>query len=995
MPILLTLLLLFGWTPSALAGATLAQSERPVEVVRRWETLVLPAGFDLDLRSGVVVSRPEPGSASLRYAGGRLSSATPLRLLPTAAGKAPSQFARDGGEAIPGVMPSAGQNLIFDCFGGAWGLVRILKVAPENLTIEFVLETDPAVRTLERLPSELTARSRPNGVTLEWPAQGGELHLIERRRIAASVGEAHGAWEEVARKEGGEWVDEDLQLARLSEYRVSLVGDGGHFGSIASGIPGVEPPQVRAQVGPGTELNLFSAIEDGLRTDLTIELIRSNGVQVLPGDGVHARMLTQAESENWHLTEVEESGYRKQHFFVPPGRTLALHLPEGIHCLLRVEEIGEQFVVLSRRLDLSGDLLFPPVPMQPQAQWEPERGVVFRFPDVHDGAPRERALVLIERERTLDKGDWETCVVGAAGELELVDHCDVSELLVRYRFRQGMNMERMSPSGEPLTILVGDDSDESRALLLKRAILDLGAADFSRRERARAVLVALGEGAWPLLREALRSDNAELASSARELLISGLREAGKNQEVIQGGLARLLLSIRAEELGLGRPPHQNWTSRFLGVRALACLEGLGWRATAPGEVTAWRRVLSESDPELGVRLVAGLASAFERQGLGPDLGFPMDLQSEEPGHSEVWPYASESQTKLTRRDPWTDLVEAQARHALDGAQAGSREEREHAEGELTLAHSLTAHFRRTGDDLFLDCALRLLTDPLARLRGALELAQARSKARASAVPHWRSVRLDAPQTELLEQELQQLKGGGGEPLEIILPAGVYEPLAGGGAIAVDGAEFRLRAEGEVELHVGFTLLKGCRAGFSGLSIIPDQGIAINVVQSELFLRDCWLEGGTLGLLGTDAIVEMEGCTVISPSSAGVGAAGLRFGGRSMLLASATRIECPGVAISGLRAALLDRCVVISTHRNAIEGGTSSDLWALACLIQAEKAPYLRMTRGVLEGVCVVGDLNSSLDGNLGVRLCAEHMRCDAELAEFESELWLGRCCLSR
>ncbi len=134
---------------------------------------------------------------------------------------------------------------------------------------------------------------------------------------------------------------------------------------------------------------------------------------------------------------------------------------------------------------------------------------------------------------------------------------------------------------------------------------------------------------------------------------------------------------------------------------------------------------------------------------------------------------------------------------------------------------------------------------------------------------------------------------------------------------------------------------------------------------------------------------------MSPPSAGVGAAGVRFGGRSLLIARGSRIECPGVAISGARAMLLDRCVVISSQRNAIEGGTGSDLWALASLIQAEKSPYVRLTRGVLEGVAVVGDLDSSLSGNWGVRACSEHLRCDAEQADFEPDLWMERCSLGR
>jgi hypothetical protein len=983
------LLLAPGPGPGVLPGSGAGGAER------LWEMVHLPANFVLDLGTGIVTSRGEGQRPTLEYSRGRLHSASPLRLLPPHADAPRTRIDRDGGVAVSGTQPAPGQELVFDCFEEAWGYLRVLAISDQAIELEYLLEPDLRRRELVREPARVGARSGPSGVQLDWSAQAGLFYRIERRRLPRDPGDQRGDWEEVARVSSGRWTDDQVALARFSEYRVTLDSEDGGFGATGFGAAGIEPPDVRCEVGPGSELNLLSATTDNLRTDLTIEYVRSNGVQFFPGEGVEARVLMPEEESEWVLPELFPDGFRRQRFFVPPGRTLAVRLPEGVHGLVRVESVRGEIVTLGRQLDLDGGRVFPPVPDLPRAIWEPGRGVVFEFDAERKAPPEGAPMRLVEREETLDAGDWVVCARGAVGQQVLVDADVGDKLLVRYRFRQGLGGGQLSPSSAPLTVLVGGDSQEARAALLERAILDLGSADYDRRGRARAVLLALGEGAWPILRDALRSENAELASAARDLLKAG---AGQDDEV-SGNLARLLISIRAEELGLEHPPHPDWVSPQLGARASAALRGLGWRETTAGVVADWRRVLAEADPQESVRLCAGLAALLAEEGLGPDLGPLIPARTRKERTEDEWLADLDlEQPRATERvHPWSRLVEMQARHELDDERVHTSAELARARENGVLARFLTAHYDRTDDELFLDCALRLIADPVARLRGAVEFAETlrRPDRFGDAGRPAHVVRLEAPDSELLLEELNLLRDNDLRGIEFVLPAGVYDPLPDGQQIVIEKAAFRLRGEGTVELHLGITLQKGSEAVFENLRIVPESGIAVNVHQSSLLLRDCLLRGGSLGLLGTNAVVELERSAVIAPKSAGLSASAIRFSGLSMLLASESRIESAGVALYAARATLLDRCVVLSTQLVGIEGSSGGDLWIVNSLVKSRKAPFTRVTQGVLDGAILYGELEAALSNAAGLKICSEHLRCDGELAPFDRALWLGRCALGR
>jgi hypothetical protein len=230
-------------------------------------------------------------------------------------------------------------------------------------------------------------------------------------------------------------------------------------------------------------------------------------------------------------------------------------------------------------------------------------------------------------------------------------------------------------------------------------------------------------------------------------------------------------------------------------------------------------------------------------------------------------------------------------------------------------------------------------------------------------------------------------------VEIVLPPGVYTLPTGGTSTVFEGSRFHLRGEGEVELRFGFTLMQGCDAVFQNLVIAPESGIALNLARSQALLVDCEVRGGTLGIFGTEAIVGLRRSAILSPPVAGANAAGIRFGARSFLLASESRIESPAVAISGARAALLLRCVVLSEHLSAIEGGGKDELWAVGCLLRGGNAALSRIERGLLDGVVLLNGKPGSFQLGNRMKICAEHLRSDGKTADFAPHAWLESCAL--
>ena len=981
-----------------LGGGAVSSAVTAGELV--WDDVVIPANFVLDLGTGRVAGSADHERPVLLYQGGTLSSPVPLRALPQEPRGPRVSIERDAGEALPSVPALAGQELCFDLFTEGWGYLRVLEVTPHRVHLEYVRDPDRSRRRLVREPADLEAVSDPRGVTLRWPAQSGASYRIDRRLLPRRPFDPPGAWGEVATVEGTRWFDEDAPAGLVAEYRVSRTRPGGTIGWRARGVSGFAPEGQLLSVPVNARVDLLSGELDGERVDLTVQFVRATGVRILPGEGVQACLLSNDAEARWDTPADLCYAPPERDSWVPPGRVLALRLPEGALVRLRVEEVRGQEVTLGRQINLDGSPIFPPAPPLPEIRWEEGCGVLFEFEPQRQVPDGRQPTMVIEREATLDAGDWSVCLHGAPGELELIDPGPIDEVLVRYRFRQRLGERQLSPASSAIAVLVGDDGGPGGDLLLERAVADLGHRDYDRRGRARAVIVAMGERAWPKLGEALRSENPEVADAARELILAipGSEETESSTGGGRAGLAQLLLGVHAAESGAGPPPTVDWVAAEPGARASAALRGAGGREVPAMVIEAWRRVLSEADPDQGVRLVALLAGQLEREGLDGDslIGVLDPRAWEESLVDDDWSSGwLEPGARGGQESPWIELAVAQVRHDLAARRLESGEERAAAAERALLTLLLLSAHERTGDSLFLDGASRAIEDPAARLRGALDLARQRRA--------WdrfgdggdpaETIVLKRADTALLQEALQDLESGGVPGTEIVLPSGVYEPLPGGAPLVLGKVGVRLRGEVGTELRCVLTMSNGGRAVLENLTLDPGTGIALNLMRASVRLVDCTVSGPNMGIFGSEAIVELERTTVLTPAAAPQTAKGIQLVGRSMLLARESRIETPANAIVGVRAVLLDRCVVLSQNQSAIDGGGDDDLWAVGCLLRGGGVALSRADRGLLDGVVLLDGKNRSSPIGLPMRVCAEHLHHHGDVDDFASEVWLGRCAL--
>ncbi len=988
---LTALLLAAHAAPPASTELALISVEKGVEL--RWDDLELPAGFFLDLETGVVSSHSAEGRPTLTFAAGWLSSKVPLRALPWRDGAPLGRVARDFGEPVSGVGAEVGRELIFDLHGESWGYLRIVEVRPERVRLEFVFEPDVERRELRRDPPELNARSGSGGVHLSWPAVPGAEYRVDRRSVPQVQSRERSEWTELTRTSADSWFDERASGSQLVEYRVCEVHGG--FGSRARGVGDFVPSGELLRASSNQAVNLLNGKTDEERADLSIEFVRSTGVQVLPSSGAIGRVLTPSEAEGWDLPELLEGGSPRQRFFLSPGRVFAIKLAEGAYARLLLVSIEGGEATFERRINLDGSRTFPPAPQVDEILWESARGVLLHFAEDGDHPSLDCSEIVVEREGV--DGLWSECARGPAGVLELVDSTPTEELLVRYRFSRSLDGSAISPTSEPASVLIGDDGGAGTEVLLERALVELGADDYARRSRAREVLIALGERAWPALREALRSSNIELAEAARELL---MRDATRTHEPASSDgsdLAGLLLGVRAEQLGAGGPPHSDWTSASPTLRASAALRGAGWREVAAERTGLWRRVLAEADPDESVRLAATMAGALQREGLGPDL------RQAAPGSAPWRAAAIDAPTQphpstreaLEGTSAWALLAALQSWHGLAQAASQGGEAHDHALERYDLTQALITQYQRGADELFLESALRVSIDPLTRLRAVQDLMSMQQRQAEHDSGQARVVRLESPDTELLAAELSELKRDATQSLLIVLPAGVYEALPGGRQLVAEQGQVTLRADGEVLIRSGFTLMDGCTALLEGLTISPASGIALNLVKSNARLEDCTMNFQSVGVMGTDSTLELIHTALLPAEGARSDAAGVRLSGRSMLLASESRIEALGIAVYGARATLFDSCVVVSRSRNAVEGNGEGEVWAVASMLSGSNLALARVQGGLLDGVVLLGGANKVLQAGDELKLCADHLWQKGDLRDVEKTRWTDACVLHR
>ncbi|MDP6537966.1 MAG: hypothetical protein QF903_08790 [Planctomycetota bacterium] len=978
-----------------------------------WRELVLPRGFVLDLQRGLVSDRPTArGRPLLEWGEHGLTANVGLRFLDGLAPVGPrARVERDAGSVTVDLPPVAGVEAVFDCEEGGWGYLRVLRVEPSGCRLEYVFEAESTATVLERDPARLVIRSLPDGIELSWEGRGSGPLIIERR--ALDVGGEPGSWKEVAKAKGSTWTDPRAPRGASFEYRVRRAASSTGFGTSVLGVSGLAPQSEAVPLTRGARVDLVSCSQRSSRLDLRVEYVGPNGAQFSVGPLVRAHLLTPDEERLWSLPEPTGRNYESERIFVPAGKALAVITPEGFFARVTVEAVGEEEVLLRRQIDLAGGRTFLPPPPAPAVGWEAERGVVFEFPAAAlECAAAQTASIVVESLGVEPGGAWGRCVRGGPGERELVDADPGAGGLARYRFRYALPDGTRSLPGPAVALLVGDDGGSGTAELVERAVADLAHPEFERRSLARDVLEAVGEPAIAPLREALASEDPELAAAARELLdIEGVGRSGGGEPKLTGEM----LEAMARARGLGGPPSAGWSAAQTGARAMALLrDTLG---TPPDGAAAretpedWRALLAESDPQAGVRLLAILVGELAASPRGDARTVDLDVHSGAPDGLPGWDLAgldvlsidaarADLADRIDLADPWAVLVRLQVLRDLEREDPARVAEvtlaREiGAMRRALLAEALLARRAPNGSGVFTDAAMAVVSDPGARLRAGLDLADLRAaRPPGSGAVDRETLRITEPSAAALFDVIADLEAEGLGDVDLFLPPGTYASETPNQTlrIAVDG--LRIVGDGECSLLFGVTVLEGARVALEGLRIAPRSGTSLSVISADAALRDCLIDAPSVGIQSSAGVVELLRTTIV-PSGANKNAGGVRMSGASLLLARESRIESGIGALFGARAALLERCVVIGVQRGGIVGAAGGELWLVDSYVEASTQAISKVARGVIEGSVLVG--GSGAGGGLGAELsvCPDHLRFAGSPGDFSGEHQLARCPLGR
>jgi len=998
------------------AGAALGQEPEAL-----WRDIDLPRGFALDLGRARVSDRADEGRPVLAFSDGLLRANVPIRRLAKSDTGAPrARIEREEGQPVEELLAETGVELSFELGRDGWGYCRLLAREPERVRLEIVTGGDPRRRVLTRVPAALTTHSGPAGVALSWTGAElarDELYRVERRDLA----QESASWEVLARVRETEWLDASAEPGRRFEYRV--VADGSDFGSRARGVAGVTPESEPIALYRGALIDLVRGTADTGRFDLEVAFVGPNGVQLSPRQGVGLRLLTGPESFDWTLPDASGGTYREQRLFLAPGQALAAHLSDGTYARLVIEAEEDGQARLRRQVDLSGTRVFPAPPPAPEVVWTPARGVEFRFGNAALEDPRAaRAAIVVEREQGFERDAWTELLRGEPGARELSE-ADVAELgLRRYRFRYVLAAGRSSLPGAVVAVVAGDDHGEGTERLIDAAVRDLAQEDYGRRARARGLLVELGERAGPRLEQALASEDPELSAAARAILTRAEGEARAGRTGA-GPRASLLLAASAQAAGIEDGAPAGWLADERGARALALLCDLLGSGREPAGAAArerWRALLSEADPDYGVRLVASLIATLKAgraartpridlvaEGLRP-RGVP-DWDLVGLGLIDVGAAAADVAARVDLDEPWRALVRLQVLHDLarhDPARraAVGQEEELAALRRALLAETLLARLadpseplapadpRSASERAFFDAALGAVEDPVARLLGARDLAGLRLE-RCSGEPGsgGREVhRLRAPDSGELFELLESLARAGAQDVDLVLPPGVYAPHGDQSFLPIGLDGLRLVGEGRVVLRFGLAVSEGVEVIADGLHLAPVDGTAVTVTRATLLLRDCGIEASKLGVQGSGALIELERSAIVGGDSGAAG--GIRLGGTSLLIARESRIEADSGAVYGARAAYLERCVAVGGTRNALSGPIDAELWLVDSLVEGQASALSAFASGILEGAVLLGG-----GAGLGEALfqCPLHVLIGGEPGDLAARPRLESCPLGR
>ncbi|MCP3917468.1 MAG: hypothetical protein GY711_18140 [bacterium] len=975
--------LLLGKTVVASSWGVASRADAQQVAGELWLDVELPTGFHLDLMSGEVKSRPTgDGGASVSYEQGRLVGRDLRMWTRLGAERVAARLVRGGGTPASDPVVALGDELLFEVDAERWGYLRILASDPEALRIEVAVSaTGTRTEAMEREPRLVRAHASGGRCELSWfPAEDAQVeYRVTRRLVIAADGEDEAEAREVARVQGGAWTDESLTPGALAEYRVARVhaDGGGGFGARVRAVEVERPGDWPIEMVAGIRLDVLTGAVNSPRAHLEFPYLQPPSLTVRPLDGT--RILAASKNTRglgWLVPDTQAGRYMDQLRSVPITGTLAVALPSGIYARLLFEHEPGGSVRAWRQLDLYGERTFPIAPAAPTVETPAdEQQIVLRFAALPADAPDPGDVALVvERELRYLADDWEEIAVGPGGErvlrLDPLQGRDAdAPPLARFRFRHRYPFGLASMPGEPIELLlVGRASEDEREALVDRSMADLVHADFERRVLARGVLAALGETAWPRLREALSSDTPELKSAARELLLAADSASDSNFE--------LVLRAQADAAGISGTPPPELYDASPNVRAWGLLRG--GDSDPEGELAGWAHVLSQIDPdEATSRFASHLAESGKlvraTGGVAPYVLIPP--AERRAAVAREWRY------EALERDP-ADLARV-AREAVDPARPVAalvyleiaavldRIAREHSgawpspavgpDGEVgddpadlvELALRLVRRFERTDVSTIIESAQMLIDDPGAGLQAMSDLLELRFGAGAAepAQPRER-IEVDEPDLEVLENLIVSLKSEGRTYVDVVLVPGEW--TFGADAtdrwvdLELDG--LRLVGNSDVRVSGGFRVQNARDVVLDGIAVQNTQGAAIFTTRGSVTLVDCDLAGMQGTVTAQDADVELSDCRLSNAMPERPSGWSLRQTGGGVVLARNTLFE-GGTVMPGDEGFLyFERCIVDSGSRTVIQGARSAHVVLRDVLLRSTGAGLYNVSRGTLHGV---------------------------------------------
>ncbi len=996
------LFLCIGWLQ---APAARAQTE-----LELWRDVQLPEGMQLDLARGILAG---PGEALLEgylvLDDGMLSANPPLRALARPAPLPPSwNVRRDEGVAGPRHEARANAEFVFDLGGDLWGYLRVLDGEDDVVRLEIAY--GPSSGTLvERDPIDVLTESMPEGLALRWHASesspANAKYLVWRTIVGqAAEGEPAYAAELVAEVRGREWID-PAPPRRLLEYRVAREGASparaAGLGARARAIRVERPGEWPIELEAGMRIDLLTGELGGERAHLEILRLGAQRFQLRPLERTRLSLVSGPGDPSWVVPEAYAPEIRN----VLLGGELVARLAEGVYVRLQFLGDGQANAHLVRQLDPWGGRVLPRAPELPQASWADGRVRLTFAPLEPAVVEAEFAVRVVEREKSYGTDDWEEVLLGSAleSQAEIVESS--RGVLARYRYRHRLPSGIASLPSAPQRVLLGDVADPATVeALLDRAFAGLLDADWRRRCESRDGIELLSDRASERLVAALRSSDPAMQSAAREILV----ETSKGHA---GTHVRVILEARAALEGVLAPAPEGWLAAEVIERERALLDALH----PPVEEVrrAWTRVLALSDPDPGVRAFAELLLQRpfpeDRDGV-PWAVLPAEVRARSTATGLGTLFARGGDGRQLARSlvlaadldrPRAALVTLEIAARL-ASQPWPSLEPELGRSDAQLALELVDRYRAGGGSALLAAAEELVVTPRARLEALEQLMRARFEQVPSASVAQdlgrEQIELAAPDFDLLSGMLDARGTKTEKALDLVLPAGEYRPIAGrtNQTLEIHSSGVRLLGRGgPARIFATLRIHHASDVVLEHISIEPDQGLALSVVDASVTLRDCSLSRAGTSISLQDGQLELDRVHLLPPSDEGEGSHSAQITGASLFFARRSLLENGGIRAIGKECFVyLERCVLDGRDQNAIQMQDSGLVVVRDLLLRGRGPLIAGKGEMLLEGAVLAGESlpMQSTDGR--VSFCPDHLSFAGERAELLGATGLDICPLA-